>query len=51
MRTGPEFELMADLTRALRGTFLEGELILGGSSGLFAFETETPAFTEDLDHG
>ena len=33
----------------IRGTFLEGELILGGSSGLFGFSTEAPPFTEDFD--
>jgi hypothetical protein len=41
--------LIADLAVGLHGTFLEGQLILGGSSGLFAFTTATPAFTEDLD--
>src|SRR5688572_4821590 len=48
MPTGPEAQLIADLASGLRGTFLEGELILGGSSGLFGFPTQTPAFTEDL---
>jgi hypothetical protein len=33
----------------IRGSFLEGELILGGSSGLFGFSTEAPPFTEDFD--
>jgi hypothetical protein len=47
MPTGPETQLIADLASGLRGTFLEGELILGGSSGLFGFPTQTPAFTED----
>ena len=45
----PEAHLVKDLARGLQGTLLEGELILGGSSGLFGFETDTPAFTEDLD--
>jgi len=49
MTTEPETQLIADLARGLGGTFLEGELILGGSSGLFGFETETPAFTEYVD--
>lgn len=45
----PEREVIAGLFRCLQGTFLEGQLILGGSSGLFAFPTTAPAFTEDLD--
>jgi hypothetical protein len=45
----PERELIAALFRGLQGTILEGQLILGGSSGLFAFPTSAPAFTEDLD--
>ncbi len=49
MSPGPESQLIADLFRGTRGTFLEDQLILGGSSGLFGFETATPAFTEDLD--
>jgi hypothetical protein len=40
---------ISDLLRGLRGTFLDDRLILGGSSGLFAFATTAPAFTEDLD--
>ncbi len=35
--------------RGLQDTFLDGELILGGSSGLFGFATSIPAYTEDLD--
>jgi hypothetical protein len=46
---GPESQLIAHLAGGIRGTFLEDRLILGGSSGLFGFETTTPAFTEDLD--
>jgi len=46
---GKEREAIAKISRGIRGTFLEGELILGGSSGLFGFPTEAPAFTEDLD--
>jgi hypothetical protein len=42
-------DFIAALCKGLRGTFLEGRLILGGSSGLFGFRTDTPAFTEDLD--
>jgi hypothetical protein len=49
MSPGPEERLLAHLQDGLRGTFLDGRLILGGSSGLFGFDTETPAFTEDLD--
>jgi hypothetical protein len=49
MRPGSESELLAHLVRGTRGTLLEDQLILGGSSGLFGFETATPAFTEDLD--
>ena len=49
MTTGPESQLIGDISSGLRGTFLEGELILGESSGLFGFPTRTPAFTEDLD--
>jgi hypothetical protein len=44
-----EYDLIDNLLGGLRGTFLEGELILGGSSGLFAFPTQAPAYTEDLD--
>lgn len=44
----PEPGLIADLHQGLRGTFLDGRLILGGSSGLFGFPTRAPAFTEDL---
>lgn len=44
-----EHELMDALFKGLRGTFLEGQLILGGSSGLFAFRSIAPAYTEDLD--
>jgi hypothetical protein len=47
--SGPESQLIQDLFRGLAGTFLDGEMILGGSSGLFGFPTATPAFTEDLD--
>jgi len=49
MHDGPEVELIRDLARQLRGTVLEREMILGGSSGLFGFSTGVPAFTEDLD--
>lgn len=49
MEPGPEGQFITELSRGLRGTFLEGQLIVGGSSGLFAFATETPAFTEDFD--
>jgi hypothetical protein len=49
MSQRPEERLLVHLEQGLRGTFLEGQLILGGSSGLFGFATETPAFTEDLD--
>lgn len=49
MHPPPERELIAEIFRGTRGTVLEGELILGGSSGLFAFATSAPAFTEDLD--
>ena len=49
MESGPERQLLGDLARGLKGTFLDGQLILGGSSGLFGFATDTPAFTEDLD--
>jgi hypothetical protein len=40
---------LADLFHGLRGTILEAQLILGGSSGLLALETRTPALTEDFD--
>ena len=49
MNGGAEHELIDELFGGLRGTFLEGQLILGGSSGLFAFPTSAPAYTEDLD--
>jgi hypothetical protein len=49
MSSRPEHELIHELFQGLRSTFLEGQLILGGSSGLFAFPTAAPAFTEDLD--
>lgn len=49
MAPGPERQLIIDLSRGVKGTFLEGQLIVGGSSGLLAFPTETPAFTEDID--
>jgi len=42
-------KLLDELFAGLRGTFLEGQLILGGSSGLLAFPTRAPAYTEDLD--
>ncbi|MFO7904891.1 MAG: hypothetical protein ACQESR_03570 [Planctomycetota bacterium] len=41
--------MIDQLFGGLKGTFLEGQLILGGSSGLFAFSTNAPAYTEDLD--
>lgn len=40
---------IAGLSGGLRGSFLEGRLILGVSAGLFGFATSAPAFTEDLD--
>ena len=49
MNSGAEHELIDKLFDGLMGTFLEGQLILGGSSGLFAFPTSAPAYTEDLD--
>lgn len=49
MDGGAQRALIAELFGGLRGTFLEGQLILGGSSGLFGFATEAPAFTEDLN--
>lgn len=49
MVTEPDRELIGAIFRGLEGTFLEGQLILGGSSGLFGFPTTAPAFTEDLD--
>ncbi len=49
MSPGAESQLIARLVRGTRGTLLEDRLILGGSSGLYGFETATPAFTEDLD--
>jgi hypothetical protein len=49
VNAGGERELIDALFRGLEGTFLEGQLVLGGSSGLFAFSTATPAYTEDLD--
>lgn len=33
----------------LRGTLLEDQLVLGGSSGLLGFATSAPAFTDDAD--
>jgi hypothetical protein len=49
MDSGVEHKLIDELFRGIRGTFLEDQLILGGSSGLFAFPTSAPAYTEDLD--
>ncbi|MBN1420954.1 MAG: hypothetical protein JXP34_19440 [Planctomycetes bacterium] len=49
MEGDAERALIADLREGLKGTFLDGQLILGGSSGLFGFATQAPAFTEDLD--
>ena len=49
MTAGPEIQVILNLASGLRGTFLEGELILGESSGLFGFPTRTPPFTESLD--
>ncbi len=49
MDASDEYDLIDSLFGGLRGTFLEGQLILGGSSGLFAFPTNAPAYTEDLD--
>ncbi len=49
MDASAEHNLIDNLFFGLRGTFLEGQLILGGSSGLFGFPTNAPAYTEDLD--
>ncbi|MBM4087991.1 MAG: hypothetical protein FJ276_00970 [Planctomycetes bacterium] len=49
MTGGAEHKLIDAIFRGLRGTFLEGRLILGGSSALFAFPTHTLPYTEDLD--
>ena len=49
MAASAEHDLIDNLFFGLRGTFLEGQLILGGSSGLFAFPTNAPAYTENLD--
>lgn len=49
METGQERELIEELFRGLRGTFLEGRLIPGGSSGLCGFPTSAPAFTEGFN--
>jgi hypothetical protein len=49
MNDGAKQKLLDELFAGLRGTFLEGQLILGGSSGLLAFPTSAPAYTEDLD--
>jgi hypothetical protein len=46
---GPQRQLVVEIFQSLAGTLLEGQLVLAGSSGLFAFPTRTPAFTEDLD--
>ena len=46
MDAGAEYDLIDSLFFGLRGTFLEGQLILGGSSGLFAFPTNAPALAD-----
>lgn len=40
---------LAHLCDALRGTFIEQELVIAGSSTLFGIETDIPPLTEDLD--
>ncbi len=40
---------LADLFARLRGTVLEGQCILAGSSGLLAIAPDIPSLTEDID--
>ncbi len=49
MNSGAEQKFPEHFFRGLDNTFLKGQLILGGSSGLFGFETAVSAWTEDLD--
>ncbi|MFW6170270.1 MAG: GxxExxY protein [Planctomycetota bacterium] len=49
MNSSGEREMIDEFFGGLKGTFLEGQLILGGSSGVFGFCTSAPAYTKDLD--
>ena len=50
MSAQTERSLISEIAKGLKGTFLDGQLILGGSSGLFVFPTSAPPFTEDIDY-